>query len=67
MSQPAYDPRPIPPQAQPLWPSAGRPLSPCPIYDALESQWRQQGREVPRLASRDGRRRAPAVDLFHRG
>ncbi|MFD3547300.1 hypothetical protein ACFWUW_17130 [Streptomyces sp. NPDC058655] len=42
--------------------------SESPIYDAIERQWLQEGREVPRQEGlpRGGRHRSGDGDLFHR-
>ncbi|OKK17215.1 hypothetical protein AMK16_20175 [Streptomyces sp. CB00455] len=49
-------------------PSARRPPCESPIYDAIERQWLQEGREVPRQQNRarTDRYRTGDGDLFRR-
>ncbi|MET9319413.1 hypothetical protein ABZX75_04330 [Streptomyces sp. NPDC003038] len=50
-------------------PAPHRPLSDTPIYDALEREWRREGRTLPRQTAPTGWEGAydRGEDRFHRG
>ncbi|MEV8533743.1 hypothetical protein [Streptomyces sp. NPDC051211] len=58
------------PRTPTIWsskpPGAPPAVSDTPVYDALERQWRREGREVPRPPAPQGWTRTEPTDLFRR-